>query len=129
MTPQEKAKDKRLRKLFRITLAEWNKIKEFEENHPIYVRLLGNRPCTDHVHSSGRVRGILSSDVNYAIGRLERVCKGRMVEVLEALALYFKANPATLALGYTPYGLLGEARTNKKKLKYGSSEADKEPRS
>ena len=127
MTKQEKAKDARLRKLFRITLAEWNKIKEFQEKHPIYARLLGDRLSTDHCHASGRVRGILSSDVNYAIGRLERVTKGKMADVLEALTLYFRENPATLALGRTPYGLLGKAKV-KKKMVYGSSDADKEPR-
>ena len=127
MTKQEKAKDARLRKLFRITLAEWNKIKEFQEKHPVYARLLGDRLSTDHCHKSGEVRGILQQDINWAMARLEAVCKDRMADVLEALSLYFREKPATLALGYTPYGLIGKAKV-KKKMVYGSSDADKEPR-
>lgn len=63
--------------------------------------------------------------MNYAIGRLERVCKEEnMADVLEALSLYFRENPATKALGYTPWGLLGKAKV-KKKMVYGGP---KEPR-
>ena len=113
--------------MFRITLAEWNKIKEFQEKHEIYSRLLAERISTDHNHKSGKVRGLLEWRLNRAYGLIEKAFPTNCAEVLEALALFHKKNPATLALGYTPYGLIGKAKV-KKKMVYGSPNADKEPR-
>jgi hypothetical protein len=113
--------------LFRITLFERNKIEDFQRQHPTYRWLLGKRMGVDHRHHSGRISGILEWRINRAYGLIESVDPEHCGEILEALALYHKRNPATLALGYTPYGLLGKAKV-KKKMVYGSPQADKEPR-
>lgn len=128
MTPQDKAKDRRLQKLFRITLAERKLIEEFQRKHPVYRWLLGKRMGVDHRHSSGRVSGLLEWRINRAYGLLESIDTAHCGEILDALALYHRENPATLALGYTPYGLIGKAKMGKKKPVYGSPDADKEPR-
>lgn len=123
LTKQEKAKDKRLRKLFRITLAEWNKIKEFQESHPIYARLLGGKLGTDHRHKDGKLRGLLEWRLNRAYGIFEKAFPTNTAEVLEALALYHKQHPADLALGKKTFGLIGQAKV-KKRMKYGDANSD-----
>lgn len=129
LTKQEKAKDRRLRKLFRITLAEWEKIKKFQENHPIYAWLLGNKLGTDHRHKDGKIRGCLDWRLNRAYGAIEKAFPTNTAAVLEALALYHAQHPAELALGKKVYGLIGQAKV-KRRMKYGdeSTDADKEPR-
>ena len=126
MTKQEKAKDARLRKLFRITLAEWKKIKEFQESHPVYARLLGERLGTDHRHKDGKLRGCLEWRLNRAYGLIEKAFPNNTAAVLEALALYHSKHPAELALGKKVYGLIGQAKV-KRRMRYGdeSTDADK----
>lgn len=85
----------------------------------------------DHRHASGRISGVLEWRINRAYGLLESIDPEHCGEILDALVLYHRENPATLALGYTPYGLLGKAKV-KKKMRWGSSDLDtlavKEPR-
>lgn len=114
----DRAKDKRLRKLFRITLEERNRIREFQKKHPLFKLLLGKIEGTDHDHATGLIRGILDWRINRAYGLLEKTCGSRLAEVLKALAHYHEHPPAELVLGEKRYGLIGKAK-HKKKMVYG----------
>ncbi len=119
MTPKDAAKNNRLMKLYRITLSERNKIREFQASHPMFKLLLGGRAeGTDHCHKTGLIRGILNWRINRAYGILENACRENLPEVLRALALFHEAPPATTVLGGNRYGLLGKAMY-KKKMVYG----------
>jgi hypothetical protein len=115
---KDKAKNRRLLKLFRISLNELNRIKAFQSGHPIYKLLLGKIEGTDHCHTSGLVRGILEWRLNRAYGMLERAFPNNLGDVLRALAYYHENPPAELALGGKRYGLIGQAKY-KKKMVYG----------
>lgn len=56
---KDKAKDKRLRKLFNISLEERRKLEEFQKATPPYDLLLGSWLNVDHDHFSGLTRGVL----------------------------------------------------------------------
>lgn len=119
-----KAKDRRLRTLYRISLDEQNKIEEFQRSHPIYRVLLGKNLGTDHNHKTGQIRGRLDWLINRAYGLMEKSCPDNLAEVLRALAVYHENPPAELALGEKRYGLIGLAKY-KKKMVYGPPEAPK----
>lgn len=119
LTPAEKAKDRRLMRLYRISLAEQKKIERFQKEHPCFRWLLGNNMGTDHCHSTGLIRGRLDWRINKAYGLLEKVAVGeKLSRLLMALALYNDAPPAVEALGGPRYGLIGQARV-KKNMVYG----------
>ena len=108
--------------MFRITLAERQKIEDFQRRHPIYRVLPGRegaRLGLDHNHKSGLVRGCLQWQLNRMYGLAENCFPENCAEVFEALAVYHRQHPAELALGKKVYGLVGRATTKKKKLVYG----------
>jgi|SRR5882762_11002242 len=123
MTPKDKAKNNRLLKLYRITLAERNKIRAYQASHPQFKLLLGGKAeGTDHNHTTGLIRGILNWQINRAYGMFERACKGKnLPDVLRALALFHEEEPATTVLGEKRYGLIGQAKY-KKKMIYGKND-------
>jgi hypothetical protein len=67
-----------------------NKLKPWrEENTPEYCPLLGIRdfkPVVDHDHETGLVRGVISSEANTLLGRVERAYK-RLSLVARTLSL------------------------------------------
>jgi hypothetical protein len=119
MTTKDKAKNNRLMKLYRITLAERDKIRAYQAGHPQFKLLLGGKAeGTDHNHKTGLIRGILNWRINRAYGILENACRENLSEVLRALALFHDEPPATTVLGEKRYGLLGKAMY-KKVMRYG----------
>lgn len=119
MTPTENAADKRLQKLYRITLAEQRAIDDYQRRHPLLCCLLGRTMGTDHDHITGLIRGRLEWRINKAYGLLEKAVGSKMLSrVLTALAVYHDNPPATLVLGAPRYGLIGRAQY-KKKMVYG----------
>ena len=122
LTAKEKAQDRRLQKLYRITLAERREIEKFQREHPCFRKLLGKNLGTDHRHDSGLVRGLLDWRINKALGLLEAVTRGpKLAELVMALALYLEEPPATTVLGKPRYGIIGKAKV-KKKMVYGPPE-------
>lgn len=94
-------------------------IDQFQRRTSPYDILLGNHLGTDHCHLSGLIRGRLDFRLNRALGIVESVGRERSADVLRALAHYLDHPPAVLAIG-KKYGLIGQAKANKKKLVYGS---------
>lgn len=121
MTKQERAKDRRLQKLFRTTLEEYSKIEEFQKKSKFKI-LLGKKNGYDHHHASGRCRGILDWRLNRALGLVESVAKneGEAAEILRVLSEYLVSPPAVEVLGER-FGLIGQAKV-KKKMIYGSKD-------
>jgi hypothetical protein len=114
----------RLWKLYRLTLEDHIKILAFQEQHPVYKLLLGNKLGTDHCHTSGQIRGLLDWRLNRALGVFEKVSKDTPA-ILRAMADYLEDFPAEIALGKKVYGLIGKACSKKKPL-YGPPPGHKE---
>lgn len=77
MTTKEKAKDTRLRREFNITLAEYQRVLEFQKGVCFICRrklTKKGKPfilAVDHNHASGLVRGLLCWQCNKAIAILQ----------------------------------------------------------
>jgi hypothetical protein len=121
MTASEKAKDRRLKKFFRISLEEAMRVKRHQEQREDFRVLLakpGKRESFDHRHSDGLLRGWLPTMLNKAYGHIERLYPDNTAAVLRALARYHDSPPATEVLG-DRFGIIGLAKKKKKPI-YGS---------
>lgn len=116
MTKSEKAQDRRLKLLYRISLEEQKKIEEYQRKYGFGI-LMGNNMGTDHCHASGLIRGRLDWRINKAYGLLENIKDKHLPDVLRALANYHESPPAVSAIGFR-YGLIGRAK-RKRKMVYG----------
>lgn len=72
------------------------------------------RLAVDHDHKTGRIRGLLCWLCNRAIGILRDNAKAAA-----RLGAYLESPTAPAALGKETYGLIGKAKTGKKKMLYG----------
>ena len=82
-----------------------------EENKPSICPILGHSPFTpvvDHDHKSGRIRGVVSSEGNALLGKIENFHRSRCVHgvydlptVLHSLANYIEQDQGP----YHPVGL------------------------
>jgi Recombination endonuclease VII len=113
--------DRHNRKFFNLAPGEKAKILEFQGNVCAITKRRYRRDglplqlSVDHCHDTGRIRGILSHDVNKGLAFFDDD-----PTLLRAAAAYLEENPATSALGEEVYGVLG--RTYKrvtKNLRYG----------
>jgi hypothetical protein len=111
------AKNKRLLKLYRITLDEQNLIEAYQQKTK-YAILLGGHMGVDHDHYNGLIRGRLDFRINKALGYIEGVSRENAPKILRTLADYLEYPPATTVLGKPRYGLIGKAQV-KKKMVYG----------
>jgi len=109
-----KARAKRLKQNFNLTVEEDDKITEFQGN----VCAICNRPqksgkrlATDHCHKTGLVRGKLCSECNRALGKVEN--RGWDLKRLLAAVAYLTNPPAITALGKQVFGYAGRIGTKK----------------
>lgn len=114
MTPQDRAREKRLADWFRLTPEDWQKI----DDHQKHVCFIcgsapspGRRLATDHDHKTGLIRGLLCARCNRILGKMEN--GNFTIQMILRVALYIQAPPATLALGEPRYGLPGRINTKK----------------
>jgi hypothetical protein len=108
------AKRRRLMELYRLT----------PEDHAAILRHQGGvcavtkKPMrmygTDHCHATGLIRGILDWRINKGLAFFNDDPK-----LLRSAADYLDNPPATIALGAPRYGLIGRAKTGKRKKVYG----------
>ena len=120
-TKQEKAegaKNARLKRFFRITLAEYREVEEYEQQ-TMPVLLGTTRRALDHNHTTGQLRGVLDFRINRALGMIETSFKDKTPDILRALAAYLDLFPVTVVLGKR-YGIIGKAK-KKKVMIYGSA--------
>jgi len=119
-TKQEKAdaaKNARLKRFFRITLAEYREVEEYEQK-TMPVLLGTTRRALDHNHTTGQLRGVLDFRINRALGMIETSFKDKTPDILRALAAYLEHYPVNMVLGRR-FGIIGKAK-KKKKMFYGS---------
>jgi hypothetical protein len=111
---KEKARAKRLKLLFNITIEEYEAILKFQNN---VCFICGSPPfskrhAVDHHHTSGLVRGLLCMKCNRALAKFKD-----NAEHLMKAAQYLLQPPATAALGIPRYGLKGRT-SNKAKTRH-----------
>jgi hypothetical protein len=114
MTPQEKARAKRLLLYFKITPEEWEKILDFQGKVCYICRKVqksGKRLATDHSHRTGILRGLLCSQCNRLLGKIENA--GWTVETIIRCYDYLEEPPAPLALGRTVITFAGRLGTKR----------------
>jgi len=84
-----------------------SKLAEYRRaNTPVYCPLLGHEeilPVVDHDHKSGRIRGVVSSEGNALVGKIENFHKSRCIHgkwdlptVLRAIADYLEQEQGPL---------------------------------
>lgn len=121
-----KSKAARLKRFFRITPAEAERVRVYQEWHPQYSLLLakeGKLESFDHRHKDGLLRGWLAIMLNKAYGHIENLYGEDTSKVLRALADYHDSPPAKELLG-ARYGIIGLAK-KKAKYVYGPPEESK----
>jgi hypothetical protein len=117
MTPQSSSKRARLlRQAFNLTPSEWDQILAHQDGvcficqRPI---LPPRKPHTDHNHKTGVVRGILCSQCNRALGKVEDPRWQWGYKQLLRASQYLYQPPATEALGRVTVGYPGKIGTFK----------------
>jgi hypothetical protein len=99
---------------FGLTTAEWDKINDYQDGLCFIchkTQKSGKRLATDHCHVTGIIRGVLCSQCNRMLGKIERA--GWRVETLELVISYLAAPPAVRALGKTVIGFPGRIGTKR----------------
>ena len=114
MTPQERARARRLKTLFDLTPAEYEAILEYQRGGcAICARPPGKtRLAVDHNHKTGLVRGLLCWTCNTALGKFRD-----NDEHVGNAAEYVNDPPATRALERETFGVLGRTTTKRKTRK------------
>ncbi len=122
---------------FKLTIELWDRVEAHQNKRCALCGRPERRPnqrlATDHDWFTGEFRGLLCSQCNVLLGKLERafIRLGmhketgiQLVDIVGALYHYLKCSPATVALGYRHIGYPGSVSTKKhrkfiKKLKAG----------
>jgi Recombination endonuclease VII len=127
----EKARAKRLKDYYNLTIEKWEAMDTYQRSLCWLCgrrERTGKRLATDHSHLDGLVRGLLCSQCNPLLGKLEnafvrlglhKVAGLTLIAIVEKLADYLKNPPATQALGQSVYGYAGRTgtKTHRKFLK------------
>lgn len=121
----EKARAKRLKDNYNLTLEESDRIDAYQKN-VCWVcgrpeRVAGRRLAVDHSHVSALIRGKLCSQCNPLLGKLEnafvrlgmRNAGLNFVQIVARLALYISKPPAVEALGKEIFGWAGKTGTKR----------------
>lgn len=116
MESQLKARAKRLRDSFNLTIAEWEIILAFQLGVCWICgkkQKSGKRLATDHRHIDGLVRGLLCSQCNRLLGRIEATFGINVIKLLARVISFLSNPPATQALGRETFGYAGRVGTKK----------------
>ena len=111
-TKQEQGRRYRYKKQYGITIEEYNQILLWQGGVcALCLRLPkpGRNLHVDHDHKSGATRGLLCFSCNMRVGR------ERESAWFARAASYMDANPASLALGRTPQGILGPVKKRRRR--------------
>jgi hypothetical protein len=109
-----RARAKRLKDSFNLTIEQWDIIDRFQSSVCWLCgkkQKSGKRLATDHRHKDGLIRGLLCSQCNRLLGRIES--NGWTVEILKRVIGYFLNPPAVQALGQEIFGYPGRVGTKK----------------
>jgi hypothetical protein len=112
----DKARAKRLWDGFRLTPEEWQIIDTHQGSVCAFCQKRqrsGIRLATDHDHKTGLVRGLLCSQCNRLLGRLERQYGVGIIDALVRISAYIMHPPAVSALGKQVFGFPGRIGTKR----------------
>src|SRR5579859_525749 len=122
----KKAREKRLLDCFKLTVEKWDRVEAFQQKRCALCGRPERRPnqrlATDHDWFTGLFRGLLCSQCNPLVGKLERAfirlgmhkeAGVRLVDIVGKLNTYLKFPPASQALGYDHVGYAGSVSTKK----------------
>lgn len=116
MTAAERRRAKYLWDAFRITPQEWDRVFE-HQGRVCAICKRGLRPGahwhTDHHHKTGKVRGILCSQCNRALGKIEDPRWQWSYKEVYNASFYMDNPPASDALGRDVIGYPGKIGTKK----------------
>lgn len=111
---------------FKLTVEKWERVEEYQHKRCALCGRFERRPnqrlATDHDWFTGLFRGLLCSQCNPLVGKLERAFirlgmhkeEGlRLYDIVEKLHQYLKIPPASQALGYDHIGYTGSVSTKK----------------
>jgi hypothetical protein len=93
---------------FKLPLAAWNKIFDFQQGKCAICGCTLKKANTDHDHKTGEVRGLLCARCNRALGRF-----GDRLDLLQAAVAYLLNPPVRKALGFIHIGYPGRIGTKK----------------
>lgn len=111
VTPEKR---RRLMELYRLTPEDHAAILRHQGGVCAISKKPMRRYGTDHCHATGLIRGILDWRINKGLAFFNDD-----PDLLRAAADYLENPPATAALGAPRYGLIGRAKTGKRKKVYG----------
>jgi hypothetical protein len=107
---QAKTKDAYLRKHYNLSLADYNKLREYQNYACAICKkselIFKNGMAVDHNHKTGEVRGLLCWKCNKALGRFED-----NDELVISAADYLKVTPVYVVLGVKVISLPGRVGT------------------
>jgi len=111
---------------FKLTVEKWDRVEAFQKKRCALCGRLERRPnqrlASDHAHSDGLFRGLLCSQCNPLLGKLENAFvrlglhkeEGvTLLYIVRMLHIYLENPPASQALGYDHYGYPGKVGTKK----------------
>ena len=78
-------RNRQLKRLYGISEEEWNKLFARQNGLCAICGVVPDRPCVDHDHTSGVVRGILCDSCNIGLGKL-----GDTVESVRKALIYLE---------------------------------------
>jgi len=93
---------------------EWELVDIYQEHVCFFCgrrQKSGNRLATDHCHKTGKFRGLLCSQCNRLLGKIERL--GWTIMTLGRVIEYMQSPPAVRALGKEVYGFPGRTGTKR----------------
>ena len=110
----QKARAKRYKDCFNLTIELWETIDKFQGGVCALcgkIQKSGKRLAVDHRHSDGLIRGLLCSQCNRLLGKIES--NGWTTETLRKLIEYFEKPPSMKAIGLAIFGYAGRTGTKK----------------
>jgi hypothetical protein len=116
LTAKERAKDLRLRREFHITLAEFNRVLEYQQGVCFICKKRLNKKgiplklAVDHDHKTGEVRGLLCWPCNKGIALFRD-----SLERLQNAVVYFQEPPFWVVLRQHRFTAPGEVGTKVRK--------------
>lgn len=121
-----KARAKRLMDSFKLTIEKWDRVEAFQQKRCALCgrpeRRLNQRLATDHAHADGLFRGLLCSQCNPLLGKLENAfirlgmhkeAGVTLIDIVRRLNNYLQHPTASQALGYNHIGYPGKVGTKK----------------
>lgn len=113
------ARAKRLKDNYSLTIDEWEAINTFQQGVCFFCykkQKSGKRLATDHRHKDGLNRGLLCSQCNRLLGRIEATFGLAVIVALGRVISYLQNPPAVQALGRPVFGYPGRCGTKKHRL-------------